>query len=253
MTTFGGHTIPPIFTGAGGGFAQGDIRIGSVGATEVGPTDGQAQHTIPSTTANVGDDLWVVTSANGILGNEVSGNWTGRVTGTGGLQRIWSRVATGTAADDFIMPASTLFVVAKMWSLQNFLPFDDFPALQFQGGLLNTGFQIPWNVGFPPGVSLANTLTQDPRAFVYLFAFQFARYQPLIPSPSITNLPITPMETIMDEVHFAPTTSGVDTLYTLVQFRYTNPSIAYDEYSIGYTPAIQASGQWVQHQRYRLT
>lgn len=238
----------------GGGFLQGDIRIGSVGATEV--TVGAGQHTLAAAAANVGDELWVVTHATGNLGVEVSGNWLSRFNINFGRQRIWSRVADGTANDNFVIPASTLFVVAKMWSLQEVLPFDTFPSANFQGGFLNTTFQIPWDVGFPPGTSLSLNTSRDPAAFVFMFAFQWTRFQetsgPVV--PTILNTPITGMETLMDEAHFAPTAPfSTDTLYTLVQFAYTNPSIAYDEYTIGYTPATQNQAQWAQHQRYFIS
>lgn len=250
----GGKHGPGHYVGGGGGFLQGDIRVGSVGATEVGPGLGQPQHTIPAAPANVGDELWVITHATGPLGAEVSGNWVQNQNVNAGRQQTWRRVADGTANDDFIMPASALFVVAKMWSLQEFLIFDNFPSAQFQGGFLNQVLQIPWDVGFPPGTSLTLNITQDPKAYVYMFGFQWGRFAPAFPSLSIANSPITPMETIMSEAHQAPTAGfATDTLYTLVQFAYTNPSIAYAEYTIGYSPATQALDHWTQHQRYQIS
>lgn len=256
-TTFGGNTIPPLF-GGGGGFAQGDIRIATVGAAFVGSAGGNpAPITLPSAGATVGDELWQIIHSSGTYANDP--NWTQRLGGAPVLFdrfRLLSREADGTANDDYILPANTLFVTAQQWSLNEVLPFDTWPSLLVQGGFLNNTALTEWEVSFPPGqpVSMAANATGDPAKFAYgLFACQ-DRKQPDVTQPSIQNSPPVAMETIVSLAAFAATApNAVDTELTLIQFDYKAVSIQYDSYIIGRTPgAPNTYAQWCQHQRYRL-
>ncbi len=255
-TTFGGNTIPPLF-GGGGGFAQGDIRIASVGSAYVGPAGGNpAPVTLPSAGATVGDELWQIVHSSGTYTNPT--NWVQRVGGAAVLFnrfRLFSREADGID-DDFVLPINTLFVTAQQWSLNEVLPFDTWPSLLVQGGFLNDTATTEWTVSFPPGqpVSMAATATGDPAKFAYgLFACQ-DRKQPDVSQPSIQNSPPVPMETIVSLAAFAATApNAVDTELTLIQFDYKAVSIQYDSYIIGRTPGAPATyAHWCQHERYRI-
>lgn len=255
-TSFGGHTIPPLFGGGGGGFLQGDIRIGSVGADYIGPAAGNpAPVTMPAASANVGDELWQVMHTSGTYANPAG--WTVKVAGATILFdrfRIFSRVADGTASDDFIFPITTLFATGKQWSLQEVLPFDAFPSAIVQGGTINSASTLAWDVGFPPGTALTANATGDPAKFVYgNFACQ-DRQQPGTVSPIIADSNPDGLETIVSLGAFAPTGgAATDTELTLINFQYLAVSVAYVAYVIGRTPgAPNTYAQWTQYNRSRI-
>jgi len=251
-TTFGGSTVPPLFGGGGGGFLQGDIRINSVANSEL--SQSAAQHTIPLASADVGDELWVQISASGLAPAEVNGDWTlAPGIGSSTSFRQYRRTADGTVADEFEMATNTLMVCARMWSIKEVIGSRQFPSSVVQGGFINSGAVDPWEVGFPPGTSLTLNTTGDPDNFVYCFANRTDRQQPTIPTPTVANSPITAMESIWAEGFFSATGGlSIDTIWQVVDFKYTAVSIAYAAYDIGYSPDVGLTGQATQHQKYRI-
>ena len=256
-TTFGGSTIPPLFGGGGGGFLQGDIRIGSVGADYIGPLGGNpAPVILPAASANVGDELWQAALSSGTYTNPAG--WTQVVGGATVLfnrYRIFRRTATGTAADDFILPLNTLMVIAKQWSLQEVLPFDTFPSSIVQGGFLNDASTLTWDVGFPPGTAMSAVAGGDPSKWVLgNFACQDRQQPGGSTPPTISDSNPDGLETIASFGAFLPTGgASVDTLIMLQKFQYLPVSVAYVAYAIGRTPgAPNTYSQWTQYSRLQI-
>lgn len=252
MTTFGGQTVPPLFVGAGGGFAQGDIRIHAVSSLTV-ISGGNPQAAIASSSADIDDEIWVAELGSSFNApTEVSGNWTEQLSFSPSF-RFWHRIADGTSADDWIMPVNAGFVIAIMWTLKEFTT-RVFPSAAIQGGFLRDGFIAPWPVGFPPGVSLPLNTAQDPFKYVTMWAMRRESFFPATPTPSVSNSPVTDMETIFSGGIFRGQGAAVfDTLWMVIQFRYTAVSIAYDAYNIGYSPNSQTLDMESQHRRFVLS
>lgn len=255
-TTFGGSTIPPLFGGGGGGFLQGDIRIATTGADYLGQS--QPATVLPSAGATVGDELWQSVCASGTWANPAG--WTVRLDFASHLFnrfRMYSRIADGTAGDDFIMPANTLMVIAKQWSLAEVLPFDTWPSSVVQGGQLNNTSNLAWDVGFniPPfSTALTANATGDPSKFVLGYFACQDRQQPATTVPTIQDSNPSGMETIVSIGAFSPTGgASVDTILMLVPFQYLAVSVAYTGYEIGRTPgAPNTYIQATQYQRMRI-
>jgi len=258
-TTFGGSTVPPIFGGGGGGFLQGDIRIGGVGSEYVGPAGGNlVPITLPGVSGvAVGEEIYQVVHSSGTYANPAG--WSVVLGGAGVLFdrfRIFRRIADGTAADDFIMPANSLFITGQQWFMQEFIAGATFPDTVFQGGFQNTTATLTWDVSFPgvQPLALTNNTSNDPEALVWgWFACQ-DRQQPTIPTPSIQDSNPDGLETIVSLAAFAPTGGfSTDTELTLIKFQYLAASKEYVTYSIGRTPGAPSTyGQFTQYFRARL-
>lgn len=106
MTTFGGHTIPPLFGGGGGG-GFGEVTSGTVIqeiANNVAPIP-----LPPAPDIQAGDQLIVMAGANGGLAQEPTENpgpWQTIQIGNGGNTRLFRRIASGTALDNFTCPTN---------------------------------------------------------------------------------------------------------------------------------------------------
>lgn len=257
-TTFGGSTVAPLFGGGGGGFLQGDIRINSVGADYISPTGGAGATTLTAPAADVGDELWIALQGTGGYAPD-DPNWTLKGplnSGNGGSFRTLSRVADGTANDNYTIAANTVFLIAKMWSHKTENLGEAFPSFTVQGGTINSTFGVNWDVGFPPGQTIALTLntTGDPDKFVHGYFSCLDRQQPSTIQPTIIDGDPDGMETIMSLGAFAPTGGfSADTLITLIKFEYLATSIAYQTYTIGRIPGPPNTyGQFTQYQRLRI-
>jgi len=246
----------PFVHAAPAGFEQGLIRIESVAPAWYNSlVDGVGAQDIPQATGiNADDDLFVIIASSGILSQPSNpGDWTQVVTGLSDSCKIFRRKATGggAAADQFGITAHTNRMVAFMCRIRHQTDPTDTPAL-FQGGFLNTpNIGDDWDVGFPPGTSLALNTTNDPDAFVLLWEFKRRSNNGAISPAVIQNEP-DGMELIAsiginDGADMGP---SVDTMWVNFMFKYTNPGIAYTEFLQSYSPSPLSGNHYTQHTRW---
>lgn len=248
------HQAPGVYIGAAGGFEQGLIRIEAVAPGWYNSlVDGQGAQNIPQPPSiGVDDDLFVIIASSGILSQPSNpGDWTQVVTGLSNSVKIFRRKADATAADEFGITAHTNLMVAFMCRIRHQTDFTDTPAL-FQGGFLNTpNIGDDWDVGFPPGTSLALNTTNDPDAFAMLWEFRRRNNNGAL-TPTVDSTDPEGMETIAsigvnDSGDVGP---AVDTMWVNFKFKYTNPGIAYSEFEQGYTPFPSSANHYTQHTRW---
>jgi len=153
MTTFSGSTIPPIFTGGGG---SDEFTSGTV----IQETTNNAAPIIlpPAPDIQAGDQLLVMAGANGGLAQEPTENpgpWQVIQIGNGGNTRLFRRIASGDANDNFTCPTNIGGDVYQMgrarapttWfgpvlSLENNVNAADLPFLG-RNALTNRDFDLP--------------------------------------------------------------------------------------------------------------
>ena len=237
-------------------FEQGLIRIQDIApAFYNNLADGDGEQDIPQPPGiQINDDLFVLTLGSGLTSSPVNiGDWTNRLSVLGGAGELWWRKASGggAAADQFTFAAHTLVVqVAFMVRIRHMTDATDTPSL-FQGGFLNTDFDNGWEVGFPPGTSLALNTTNDPDAFVFLIEFRRAGINGVsavaVNDADPDNMELIASIAVNDGSDVSP---SADTMWLQWKFKYTNPGIAYTEYDEGYDVDPTLGGQWTQHQRW---
>lgn len=245
------HFVPLI----GGGFEEGLIRIEAVASAPYNSViDGQGAQDIPQP-PNIGedDDLFVIIASSGTLSQPSnSGDWTQVIAGFSNHVKVFRRKATGgtAAADQFGIAVHTNRIIAFMCRIRHTTDFINTPVI-FQGGFLNTPNNgNDWDVGFPPGTSLVFTAINDPDAFVMLVEFKQANTN-LALSPSIIQNEPDGMELIaaitLNELDASP---AIDTIWINWMFKYTNPSIAYAEFTQSYAPFPTNGSHYTQHTRW---
>lgn len=135
-TTFGGHTVPPLFTGGGAGGAI-FLRGGSSFYDK--SVDGEP-FTVVAPARNVDDVLLFIKAGFGQNIVPPAG-WASFIAPASGNLRIFQRLATNTAADDFdVTEVSTRVVVGQMAVIGNTLGETTlFASYQGGGALDNVG------------------------------------------------------------------------------------------------------------------
>lgn len=145
MTTFGGHTIPPLFVGGGVASA---IFLRSTSAFYNKDIDG-TPFTVTAPTRVANDQLFFIKAGFGMINPQTPAGWFAFAALPNTAFRLYFRLATNTAADDFAVGLETTArpVVGQMAVFGNTLGETGLLAEYQAGSSINDLAGTTWNLG----------------------------------------------------------------------------------------------------------